>query len=675
MQYYFLPSRLRQENSPLYDRLFLKKLGKVVVHMMTSMQTYVRQGRHTLRRFALDPRARALMRGGGCFLAGLCLSAASLAHTPQPFVLGLVCAAAAVPAALIALGGCVGYLLFWGNAGTQGVVWTAAGLLCALCLGKKRIARDTPLLLPSLAGLIVSAAGVVFQQWFADETAIPIYLLRVALGAGSALLFAQASQGKDAVARWLCWGIAVLALAQIAPVSWLSLGYIAAGALAAAGAFPAAALGGLALDLAQVTQVPMTAVVCLAYFVRLLPRKTRSLCVAAPGIVYLLVMSLCGAWDLRPLPGLLLGGLVGLVYPSRQQLQHRRGETGVAQVRLEMAAGVLTQTQQLLLETTAPPVDEQAIISRCAERACGSCPCRKGCKDRDAAASLPAQLLHRPLLDSGDLPFVCRKSGRLLGELHRCQEQLRAIRADRERQKEYRAAVVQQYQFLSAYLQDLSDTLSQRIREQTAQFKAQIAVCANRKEGDNGDRCLWFAGPQCRYYALLCDGMGTGLGAVDAGKSAAGLLRQMLSAGFPAEYALRSVNSICALRGRAGIVTMDLAEMDLDSGRTVLYKWGAAPSYLVGKNGAEKIGTAVPPPGLSVTEGRETVERLSLRRGETLVMVSDGVGGEDALRTLLEAPELPPGELAAYVLERGAGEQGDDATVMAIRLVPADLSA
>lgn len=675
MQETFQPSRLRQENSPLCDRLFLKKLGKAVVRMMTSMQTYVRQGRHILRRFTLDPRLRALARGGGLFLLGFCLSAASLAHTPQPFVLGLVCAASGLPAVLIALGGGLGYWLFWGSAGIQGIVWTGAGLLCALALGRKRITRDTPLLLPSLAGLVVSAAGVVFQQWFADDTSIPIFLLRVVLGAGSGWLFAVAAQKKDAVASWLCWGIGVLALAQMVPVPYLGLGYIAAGALAATGAFPAAALGGLALDLAQITPVPMTAVVCLAWFLRLIPRKPRALGLMGPGLVYVAVMGLCGVWDLHPLPGLLLGGLAGLYAPARQQIQRRRGETGIAQVRLEMAAGVLTQTQQLLLETAQPPIDEAALLSRGAERACGSCPCRKGCKDRDAAMALEPQLLHRPLLDSHDLPFACRKSGRLLGELHRCQEQLRAIRGDRERQKEYRAAVVQQYQFLSAYLRDLSDLLSQRGKEQAAQFRTQIAVCANREEADNGDRCLWFAGTQCRYYALLCDGMGTGLGAVDAGRSAAKLLRQMLCAGFPAEHALRSLNSLCALRGRAGIVTVDLLEICLDSGRACLYKWGAAPSYLVGKHGAEKIGTAVPPPGLSVTEGRETVERLSLRRGETLLMVSDGVGGEDALRTLLEAPDLPPGELAAYVLERGAGEESDDATVMAIRLAPADLDA
>jgi len=84
----------------------------------------------------------------------------------------------------------------------------------------------------------------------------------------------------------------------------------------------------------------------------------------------------------------------------------------------------------------------------------------------------------------------------------------------------------------------------------------------------------------------------------------------------------------------------------------------------------EKIGTAGPPPGLSVRDARETVERLSLRRGEMLILLSDGVDGEAALRRIRNAASLPPGELAAKMLEYGARSSEDDATVAAVRLFP-----
>jgi stage II sporulation protein E len=147
------------------------------------------------------------------------------------------------------------------------------------------------------------------------------------------------------------------------------------------------------------------------------------------------------------------------------------------------------------------------------------------------------------------------------------------------------------------------------------------------------------------------------------------MLRKLLSAGFPPPYALRTVNSLCALQGRAGAVTIDLAELQLDTGKAVLYKWGAAPSYVIARGEPIKIGTATPPPGLSVTDGRETVERLSLRRGETLVLLSDGVDGEETMARL-QQKDASPGELAAAILEAGGGDGADDATVAVVRLRP-----
>ena len=116
---------------------------------------------------------------------------------------------------------------------------------------------------------------------------------------------------------------------------------------------------------------------------------------------------------------------------------------------------------------------------------------------------------------------------------------------------------------------------------------------------------------------------------------------------------------------------MDLAEIRLDSGRVTLYKWGACASWILRKNRIEKAGTATLPPGMSVKEGREEVVRLSLRRGETLILLSDGIEAGEALCREVLAPELPPGELAERILERASGE--DDATVAVIRLRPGSL--
>ena len=641
--------------------------------MMVTIETYARRWRSAAKKLVADQRIRMVAKTAVHFGCGFALSAASLMQRCQPFAVGLLCAVTGLRAVLVALGAGAGYLLFWGEAGHQGLLWLALALPVALILGKRQIIHESALLMSSIAALIVSASGLFFQIFFHDTTPVMAYLLRIFTGAVSARLFYLVRRRQDQAADWLAAGIAVLALAQISVFPGFSLGFVAAGLLAAGGPLPAAALAGLALDLSQVTRTPMTGVLSLAYFCRMLPYGRKWVSCAAPAVVYILITNLGGFTDFRPVLGLVLGGFGAVFLPPQPELRHRRGETAAAQVRLELMAGVLSQTQQLLLEAPEIPVDEEAVLSRAQARACGGCPCRKSCRER--AGALPRQLLHKPLMDTTSLPLSCKKPGRLIMELRRAQEQLRAIQADRERQAEYRSALVQQYQFLSLFLQQLSDQLPRRGDKLRQNFEPEIAVESFSRENSNGDRCVWFVGTQCRYYVLLCDGMGTGIGAAQEGQDAASLLRQMLSAGFPAEHALRSVNSLLALRGRAAAVTIDLVELRLDCGRAAVYKWGAAPSLLLFEGLAEKIGTAGPPPGLSVTGGRETVERLSLRRGEVLVLLSDGVDGEAVRQRIVLQGQRPPEELAAEILEQGTQDTQDDATVAVIRLVPCGLSA
>ena len=639
--------------------------------MMTSIETYVRSGRLSLRKLALDPRGRLGTKIGACFLGGFLLSAASLANRSLPLAMGLICALTGWRAALTAVGASLGYLAFWGAAGYQGVVWSVAGLAAALGLGKRRIVDESPLLMSAIGGLIVSAAGLAFQILFRDTTTVPQYLLRVLLGAGAAKLFELVRQRRDAMADALALGAGVLALSQVAPFGF-PLGYMAAGALGAWGTLPVAALAGLALDLSQLGSVPMTAVLCLGVLARNLPVSRSWIRYAAPGAVYILVMQLSGSREYLPFFGLVLGGGLAVFLPEPMVPARPRGETGMAQVRLELMAACLAQTQQLLLQEDGIPIDEEALLLRTQERACGNCPNRKICRER--LAPLPNQLLHSALVETASLSIPCKKPGRLILELRRTQEQYRSLRADRQRQREYRMAVVQQYRFLGEYLQQQADLLPRRTPRQRPRFTPEVTVRAAGRETANGDRCAAFPGIGCLHYVLLCDGMGTGLGAAREGETAMELLRQMLCAGFPAEYALRSANSMLVLRGRAAAVTVDLAEIHLDSGRVTVYKWGAVPSYLVYGGYAEKIGTVTPPPGLSVSEGRESVQRLSLRRGEMLILVSDGVEVEEAHRRIGEIWALPPGELAAGLLEQRTGKREDDATVAAIRLCPGAVS-
>ena len=643
--------------------------------MMMPMESYVRRGKRLVRKAVSQPKLRSWAIKAGYFLCGVLLSAASLGNSAQPLSLALLCAGiTGVPGMLVAMGGCLGYWFFWDGVGGQGPAWMAMGLMLSTLLGDKKVTRHMPLLMPVLAAAVVALTGLLFQLLGTATESVTVYLLRVGLAAGSTRVFAIALKRRDPVVDWLACALAVLALAQVVPVPFLCLGFMAAGMLGSRGPFPAAAMAGLALDLAQITDTPMTAVLSLAFLVRLVPGLPRWTGYTAPALMYLLVAFLCGVADFTPVFSLALGSAMGNLLPPQTPIAHRRGETGMAQVRLELAAGAFSQTEQILSEISEYPIDEAALIEKAAERACSCCPCRKNCQDQDAVGKLSPVLLHRPLVTVEDLPLSCRKRGRVLLELRRSQDQYRAIRADRDRQLEYRQAVIQQYRFLCDYLRELSDQLPKRGKPLGQHYRPEVSVCSAGLEAANGDRCLWFAGTQCRYYILLCDGMGTGIGAEAEGKTAANLLKRLLTAGYPAEYALRSLNSLCTLRGSAGAVTVDLAQIDLESGKVELYKWGAAPSYLLSDGAAEKIGTAGTPPGLSVTQCRETVDKLSLRRGETLILLSDGVDGEAAMRRASEMTRKTPGELAPKVLQYGKGNGSDDATAAVVRLYPLTLS-
>lgn len=629
--------------------------------MLTSMESYLRRWQILLRRWSLNPWLKALALALGCGGGGFLLSAGSLLRYAQPLAMGFVAALTRWQAVAAGVGAMAGYWVFWQRAGVPGLVWGASGTLLALLLGNRIDIKDQPLVLPAIAAFLTAITGLAFQVFRLESVPVGIYLLRLGMAFFATVVFTQGFGRRSSLTDWLMGGLAVLALAQVSLGPYLSIGYLAAGVLTVTGSLPGAVLAGLGVDLAQVAPVSMTGVLGLAWLLRMVPFERRWLRYTLPGAAYLAVAVISGAWDLRPLPALLLGGAGGYLLPPRPEALPRRGQTGVAQVRLELGAQVLATTRQLLQESKGQPIDQGAILQRARDRACGSCSYRKSCPE---IGKLTPFYLQNPL------EVDCRKQGRLIPELRRGQEQLRLLKADHRRQQEYRWALQQQYRFLEEYLRALADDLPRREKEGRPCFRVEIGARTAGRDRVNGDRCLAFPGLRCRYYVLLCDGMGTGLGAAQAGQTAGSLMKQMLTAGFPARHALRSVNSLLVLGGKAGIVTLDLAEICLDTGHVCLYKWGAAPSLLLSRKGAEKIGTASPPPGISLEEARETVDQLSLRRGEALVMLSDGVDGEEISRQTGPYTQGPPGELAADLLRLGCGSHTDDATVAVIRLQP-----
>lgn len=629
-----------------------------------SFHAWERRVRQTIR----EPSAKALLSLGAAFLCGFCLSAARLGGTALPLCMAVLCVGLPGWCGMsFALGGSLGYWVFWSYSGMEGLVWIAGGLAVGELLDARK--KQLPLLLPGLGTLIVAVSGLIFQIALrTEQTAVPLYLLRLGVAFGGVCL-AQAGTRRNTLTDAALMAVGVLALAQIAPTAFLNFGIFAATVISLEASFPAAVLAGLALDLSAVAAVPMTAVMCLIRLtarLSVLPKKSRVVC---PALLYLLVMALCGKTDFAPVSVLVLGGAASLLVPQRQAVQASPKQADPSD-RAQALASVFSQARQYLRDTPACPIDEGALIARAAERACGECERRRDCAAAERIHLLPQTMLYQNAVTTADVPAACRKKERLLAQLQQSRDHHRLLQADRRRQRDYRAALMQQYAFLSEQLLTLTDT---PVCAQ-AHFRAQVAVCSRGKEAANGDRCVHFATPDGRYCVLLCDGMGTGDAAAYEARTAAAILRRMLCAGYSAEAAMQSINSLCVLRGSAGAVTVDLAQAELATARAEVYKWGAAPSWLLAAGKCEKLGHECPPPGVSIEDACESVEHFSLKDGAYLLMFSDGVDGEKAVRAITDEADQPVGFLAALCLESGAADPTDpsgtpdDATAAVLRL-------
>jgi len=228
----------------------------------------------------------------------------------------------------------------------------------------------------------------------------------------------------------------------------------------------------------------------------------------------------------------------------------------------------------------------------------------------------------------------------------------------------------------------LRDADSQRGRAHLTQKEPLMAVAgvagADRAgQSMSGDAGVWFKDDAGRLNFLLCDGMGSGPAAREDSENALRLLEKFLRAGLPPEEALTTVGEALALRGEeeGGFTTVDLLQIDLFSGKSAVYKLGAAPTYLRRGGAVERLSGESLPAGVAAGAlSAPDAFPLSLDAGDCVLLVSDGVttGKDDRwLRNLLSAFDgLSPQALAAQVLQESGlrSGSGDDRTVIAIKL-------
>ncbi len=204
------------------------------------------------------------------------------------------------------------------------------------------------------------------------------------------------------------------------------------------------------------------------------------------------------------------------------------------------------------------------------------------------------------------------------------------------------------------------------------------ASASSQKEEECGDAHALNQLRCGKYIASLCDGMGTGHMASQESNATISLLNAFLDAGFDKTVAVKLINSVMVMKSaKEAFTTVDLCMVDLYTGEAEFIKNGAEPSYIKRKSGTETVRSASLPVGvLSGVEVETFAHRLS--RGDTVVMVSDGLSmkdsGDDWLRRLIDSASLnvSPQDLADEILNHAltlkGGEADDDMTVLVLHL-------
>lgn len=175
-------------------------------------------------------------------------------------------------------------------------------------------------------------------------------------------------------------------------------------------------------------------------------------------------------------------------------------------------------------------------------------------------------------------------------------------------------------------------------------------------------------------YTVLSDGMGVGGYAHAVSVMLVDLIKELLTAGFSAETAIRLSSVILTSSvPEESFATLDLLKVDLNTGAGELYKAGGCASLLISGETRSVLKAGGYPIGI-LDSCDIKVYRFFAGDFSTLVMMTDGAGELDAAscsKTLDSAIKLPSAELAAMLMSEGEPEKlqkHDDISVAVVKI-------
>lgn len=206
-----------------------------------------------------------------------------------------------------------------------------------------------------------------------------------------------------------------------------------------------------------------------------------------------------------------------------------------------------------------------------------------------------------------------------------------------------------------------------------------VGIAGMKKKGEpvSGDRGTYFKTDSGILCVVLADGMGSGSDAAKESINTVRTLESFLRSGVDPGVAMKILNSVLLLKNGEdwGYSTIDLMCIDLFTGESCFYKYGAAPSFV--KNGKiiRRVRGESLAAGICAGEGSAPdIVRMRLKPGNVAVIASDGVvaeGNDKWLRAImLQDDGTDTKALAKETLRAAIKQYGceDDMTVLAVRV-------
>jgi hypothetical protein len=199
-----------------------------------------------------------------------------------------------------------------------------------------------------------------------------------------------------------------------------------------------------------------------------------------------------------------------------------------------------------------------------------------------------------------------------------------------------------------------------------------VAAGQSQSDGKNdkknlpcGDSVRLFRNGGGIYYALLCDGMGTGQRAAMTSGVCTVLLERLLRAGVGMDTAMGLLNHYLSARGTENEITstVDLLSLDLFNGKAKFVKSGAADTLILRQGRLFSVSCRTLPLGILQTPDVQVIP-FRLMAGDCILMMSDGIteGG------LPQDEERDPNSWLYHMIGKSAPEDDRAASVLIDRI-------